>query len=97
MGEKTEATKWFFLVMGGFVLLVLLGGGFMIFGKRVEREVLVQSHQYREGMADRAGVLRASIAELDTRILSGTLDATTRSGLEAQRSALNIQLNAIRR
>ena len=97
MGEKIEATKWVVWAIVVFLVVLLIGGISMVVSKRVEREVLVSSHQYREGMADRAAVLRASIAEIDTRLLSSNLDATTRNNLQAQRSAINIQLNAIRR
>lgn len=97
MGEKTEATKWVVWLIAVLTVLLFLGGISMIFSKRLEREILVTSHQYMEGMADRASILRASIAEIDSTLLRSTLDDVTRNNLESQRSALNIQLNAIRR
>ena len=54
MNEKWEVTKWAALVLG--IVLVVIAIGFVLrpVSMRVEREVLVQSHQYKEGMADRA-------------------------------------------
>jgi ATP/ADP translocase len=97
VGEKIEATKWLLWAIVVFIILLIVGGISMVVSKRVEREVLVNSHQYKEGMRDRASVLRASIAEIDTRLLSTTLGEGVRNNLQAQRSALNIQLNSIRR
>lgn len=96
MGEKIEATKWFLLIVGGLILLTMLGFIIKPIEKRVEREVLVQSHQYKEGMADRVAVLQASLAEIDARLASG-VDEQTRKNLEVQRSTINVQLVAARR
>lgn len=96
MNEKWEATKWVFWGIGVMLVLTVIGYDLMPISKRVEREVLVQSHQYKEGMADRAAVLSASLAEIDAR-LAGGVDEQTRKGLEVQRATINVQLNATRR
>ena len=59
----------------------------MPISKRVEREVLINSHQYMEGMADRITTLQASLAEIESRLKSG-VDKQTRKNLEAQRSTI---------
>ncbi len=101
MKEKWEITKWF--IFGGVLLLIVIaiGWALMPVGKMVERKVLVESHQYKEGMADRAATLRASLAEIDSRlaymVATETEDTQLRGDLEAQRATINVQLNAIRR
>lgn len=95
--------KSFGIVVGviiGIFLLGAVGVGFKyVFApieKRIERKVLVESHQYKEGMADRAAVLRAALAEIDARLTMG-VDEETRKNLVMQRSVINVQLNAMRR
>lgn len=96
MGEKVEATKW--LLWGIFALILLSAIGFALrpISMRVEREVLVQSHQYKEGMSDRAMTLQAALAEIDSRLSSG-VDQQTKKNLEAQRASINVQLSSTRR
>lgn len=96
MSEKWMLVKSFALIV--LALLILTGVGFCtrIVGMRVEREVMVQSHQYKEGMAERVAVLQANLAEIDARLLT-VQDPNLRAGLEAQRSAINAQLIAARR
>lgn len=96
MGEKMEATKWAAWALAIMLVLTVIGYGLRVVDKRVEREVLVQSHQYKEGMAERAAVLRASLAEIDAR-LAGGVDEQTRKGLIVQRATINVQLAAARR
>ena len=96
MGEKWELSKWWFWCIAMVVIAVIVIGIGMPISKRVEREVLVQSHQYKEGMADRAEVLSASLAEVERRIMTES-DPNMRIGLENQASTLRIQLNATRR
>lgn len=52
------------------IILCLIGGVFTAFNyatmpakKAIERQVLVNSHQYKEGMQQRANILEANIAE----------------------------------
>lgn len=94
--EKWSATKWFFLCIAGIIILVVLGWFLMVGEKMVERKVLVESHQYKEGMIDRHDTLEASLAEIDTR-LKGNISEQTRQDLEAQRATINVQLQAARR
>lgn len=96
MNEKWEATKWVLWGIGVLLVITIIGYALMPISKRVEREVLIQSHQYKEGMADRIAVLQASLAEIDAR-LTGGVDEQTRKNLEVQRATINVQLNAARR
>ena len=96
MSEMKEATKWVLWAITICVFITVIGWVMKPVDMAVERAVLVNSHQYKEGMADRASVLGASIAEVESRLMT-TSDPTTRKGLENQASALRIQLNAIRR
>lgn len=84
MNEKWEATKWVFWIIGIVLLLTVIGYALMPISKRVEREVLIQSHQYKEGMADRVATLQAVLAGIDNRLASGNIDEQMRTGLEAQ-------------
>lgn len=96
VGKKIEASKWVAWGIGILVLLCFIGFGVAIVAKKAERKILVESHQYKEGMADRSAVFRASLAEINSRLASGVDDAT-RADLEAQRSMINVQLKATRR
>jgi hypothetical protein len=96
MGEKWELSKWWFWGIAMVVVAAIVIGIGMPISKRVEREVLVQSHQYKEGMADRAAVLSASLAEVERRIMAAS-DPNMKAGLEDQASVLRIQINSMRR
>ena len=84
----------------GFLVLIAIFFGInsavKVGNTAVDRVVLEQSHQYQEGMRDRAVVLTATLAEIDARLLM-TSDPGLISDLEAQKAAMNIQLNAVRR
>lgn len=101
MGEKTEATKWFGLGLVLLVVLIVALTGLrwvlMPAEKMVERKALVESHQYKEGMSERAAILRANIAEIESRLLDPSLDDQSKKNLKAQLSSLRIQLNATTR
>ena len=96
MSEMKEATKWVMWAIAIGVFVIAIGWVLRPVDMAVERAVMVNSHQYKEGMADRAAVLGASIAEVESRLMT-TSDPTTRKGLENQASVLRIQLNAMRR
>lgn len=96
MNEKVEATKWVAWGIGVMLVLTLIGYVLMPLRTRVEREVFVQSHQYQEGMAERAGIFNATLAQIEVS-LNGSIDDITRNNLEAQKASLTVQLNAMRR
>ena len=100
-GQVASEARWTFfrfLPLGVSALVIVVAVLFglkslgMIGGKMVERQVLVNSHQYIEGMQQRANILTANIAEVDAMISSGQGDAKS---LMAQKRALRAQLNAI--
>lgn len=96
--EKTYFGGWWMWILGliliSSIALFALNSAGMVFGKKVERAVLVNSHQYIEGMNQRAATVKASIAEARARLEIET-DPDARSGLTAQISVLNAQLRAI--
>lgn len=96
MNEKWEVTKWAAVIVAIVLVVVVIGFALRPVSMRVEREVLVQSHQYKEGMADRVAVLQATISQIDIQ-LTTELDEQTRRNLINQRAVINVQLNAARR
>lgn len=100
MGEKREFAGWWFFVLALLVLSVPVLWGLnsagLFLGKKVERAVLVNSHQYIEGMAQRGALLQSNIAEAEA-VLAGTSDSEVRKNIQSQLSALRAQLNAISR
>lgn len=94
VAKEAHWTIWKFLPI--LLLIVAIGFGLKSFGliggKMVERQVLVNSHQYIEGMEQRAGVLKANIAEIDAMISTGQ---GNRDELLGQKRVLKAQLLAI--
>ena len=92
-----KETKWTLWKILPIVIVVLaIGLGLKSFGligsKMVERQVLVNSHQYIEGMEQRANILKANIVEIDVMISTGQGD---RDKLLGQKRILKSQLLAI--
>ena len=96
--EKKYFAGWWFWVVGliliSSIAFFALNSAGMIFGKKVERAVLVNSHQYKEGMEQRAATIKASIAEAEA-LISLEESPETKQRLQAQLSVLRSQLNAI--
>ena len=61
--------------------------------KMVERQVLVQSHQYIEGRKAQGAIWEANLAEVDAMLSTGQGD---KDSLLAQKRAITAQLRAIR-
>ena len=97
--EKKYLAGWWLWIL----LLVIMSGAIttaisylgLFTGTVVERAVFENSYQYHEGMAAQARTYRAQIAEIEGKLLNQSLDSGTRANLEAQLSALRIQLNSI--
>ena len=92
---------WTFLKVLPMVAIFLVIMAILFFGLRsfgligstiVERKVFTESFQYKEGMAQRAAMLEASIVEID--ILLQT-NPENRQGLVNQKTILKAQLRAI--
>jgi hypothetical protein len=94
VAKESYWTIWKFLPVIGLLLLIGFGlrGLGLVGSKVVERQVMVNSHQYKEGMAQRAGVLKANIEEVNAMILAGEGD---RQKLASQKRVLRAQLRAI--
>ena len=97
MGDKWEISKWWFWLIGMLLVSAIVIGITRPISMRVEREVMVQSHQYKEGMAERVAVLQATLSEIDSQLMNPNFDEQTKAGLQNQRSAINAQLIAARR
>lgn len=89
----TGLMKWVAILV---VSCTLLFGGINLFMKpvtmAVDREVMKQSFQYREGMEQRAAILQANIIEIDVQIQQYPEDAQSLLG---QKRILQAQLRAI--
>lgn len=74
-------------------LLIFTGIGWILkpVDKMVDRAVMVNSHQYKEGMEQRAITLQSNIAQLEGRI---AMNPENVEELRAQKRALQIQLQA---
>ncbi len=88
-------TKQYLRIIGltALAIVVFSGISFVLrpMDKMVERKVMVNSHQYIEGMEQRARVLQAGIDEIDALLMT---NPENRKDLEAQRRALSAQLKA---
>jgi len=78
------------------ILMVLLFGGINFVMKpasmAVDRIVMKNSFQYKEGMAQRGAILEANLAEIDLMLIQAP---DNRDELMAQKRVLNAQLRAI--
>lgn len=63
-----------------------------VFGERI---IYTESHQYKEARKSEIATYEAQLAEID-RKLTGQLDDNVRINMEAQASAIRIQLQAAR-
>lgn len=99
--EKREVGGWWMWILGLVVVTVLVFTGLSyagIIGRTVvEREVFDESYQKVAGDEQRIATFEAQKAEIEGRLNNPELDETTRANLEAQLSAINIQLDAANR
>ena len=91
-----EATKWVLFCIAVMLVICFIGMLLRPLNMFVDRQVVVNSHQYIEGREDRAAILEANKEEVEALLRKET-DPTVRGNLEAQRSALNSQIKAARR
>jgi hypothetical protein len=94
MGEKAQVFSWFMFVVLLTVILTVVGWALWPVEKMVERQVMINSYQYKAGMQDQIAILQASLAEVETRLASDNLDKVTRDNLLAQKATINVQLQA---
>ncbi len=87
------ALKWLIIIV--VVLTAFFGSlGFVTkyLSVNADRVITKQSFQYKEGMEQRAAILEANIAEVETQL---RLNPENRADLEAQLSVLRVQLRAV--
>lgn len=98
--DKREVGGWWMwilaLVVVSAVVLGTLGYMGKFTGTVVERKVLENSIQYSEARKSEIAVFEAQLSEIDATLMGMAADDSRRNGLEAQRSAINIQLKSAR-
>jgi len=94
--EKKEFGKWWIFILALIVLTigVLTMTGYIgkVANTAIDREVMEQSYQKQAGDNARNKTYRAQLAQINSKLNSGTLDAGTKAELEAQKAMLEVQL-----
>lgn len=67
--------------------------GWRVIDTRIDREVMVQSHQYVEGMESRAAIFEANLVEIGAQLRNDP----TNQALINQRATVRAQLKAVSR
>lgn len=105
VGVGLKEARWTFfkgmpLFLMIIVFLALLGFGLNslgLFGRTVvNRKVFENSFQYSESRKSEIATFEAQLAEIGRKLSGDNIDAATRTNLEAQASALRIQLSVAR-
>lgn len=100
MSEKTYVGGWWIwitlLSMFTIAVLFALNAAGLLGRTILERKIFEQSYQRQTGQAERLATFQAQLSEINSR-LAGELDPTTRSNLQAQKSAINIQIETVKR
>lgn len=94
MSEFKSYAKGVGYVIGAVVILTVVGWVLKPVDVAVERMIIKNSFQYKEGMAQRGAILEASILEVENRIRMEQ-DEEISAGLENQLSALRAQHRAV--
>lgn len=88
---------WVFLMLvASGVIMAAIGYGHLFVNTIVERKVFESSYQYQEARKSAVSTFEAQLVELNHKLENPNLDSDTRTNLEAQVSAINIQLAAER-
>ncbi len=97
MGEKKSFLGWWIFLLVLLIVMMGIFGATGVIGRIVnvvvEREVFERSFQYQEGKSDQIATYRAQMAELEGHLANPELSAGGRANIEAQLSAIRIQLN----
>ena len=95
--EKRFVAGWWFwillLVLAAGIALVALNSAGVFTRTVIERKVFENSYQYNEARKTEIATYEAQLAEINTKLADPNLDQQTRRNLEAQKSAIKIQLN----
>lgn len=89
--EKKYFASWWFWCLGLLVMTSIIVFGLKAVGVFGERVIFEQSYQYKESRKSEIATYNAQLAEIERKLL-GQLDDNTRNNLEAQASAIRIQL-----
>ena len=98
--EKKEVGGWWMWMLLLFVVAIVVmfavSNVGLFFGTKVERAVFKNSHQYQEAKSQEISIFRAQLNEIDRKLRTPGLDPQTKSNLEAQASAIRVQLESAR-
>ncbi|MBI4135466.1 hypothetical protein HY477_01910 [Candidatus Uhrbacteria bacterium] len=98
--ERRVLERWWLWALGliviSLIVLSVLGYAGVFTRTVVERKVFESSFQYSEARKTEIATYEAQLAELEHKLTNPDLDATTRTNIEAQMSAIRIQLNTAR-
>lgn len=95
--DKKYFASWWFWVLLLVIATILVFAGLKVAGVVGERVVFEQSFQYKEARKTEIATFEAQLAEINRKLNFVSLDENTRVNLEAQASAIRIQLNVARR
>jgi hypothetical protein len=90
--EKKYFGGWVVWVVVLSVGITLVGFGLKALGVFGERVMFEQSHQYNESRKSEIATYNAQLAEIERNLTNTSLEEGTRTNLEAQASAIRIQL-----
>lgn len=96
--DSMKILIWFIPIIVSIIVFYALFFGLGSFGKlgstMVERKVFEQSYQRNEALNSALSTFQAQLTEIDKQLLNPNLDPNTKYNLEAQRSAINVRINA---
>lgn len=100
LGKRIFGAWWMWvlgLIVVSIIVLSILDYAGVFTRTVVERKVFEESFQYSEARKVEIATYEAQLAELEKKLSNPELDAGTRNEIEAQMSAIRIQLNTARR
>ena len=96
--EKKFVGGWWMWVLALFVVTAIVVFGLRAVGligyTALEREVFEQSYQKQAGDTARRDMLKAQLAGVNAQLRRSDLSDAMRGNLEANKAALEVQLNA---
>ena len=94
--DKKYFGRWWVWILTLMVLTAAVFGGLRIVGVFGERIIFKESFQYKEARSSEIATYSAQLAEIDRKLSSSDIDATTRTNLESQAAAIRILLSVAR-
>ena len=93
MSEKTFVAGWMLWI---FLIFMVMGGVLAIFrpaGMWWERQVMIESHQYKEARATEQAIFKSQLIAVRSRMNDPTLTPQLRAALKRQELMLMQQMN----